>query len=711
MTPTIADIPWPGPRPLSFATVDAAVDPTKVLVGREREMNELLDVCRTYAVVEITAASGVGKTSFVAGAKPHLEEAGAKVVKARPWSASLAEYDAMGDAIAAPLDPLPLYCVALGIEPVKKAAELRDALLGLGDEQPVVCVFDQLEELLRYRRLLGRNLLELIGTTAATSNVPHVVVARSEYRNDLHPVEVTRAPTWHLRLDELVEPEVIARIIKSPVPDGVTIESDVTERIVAWWESARGESQRQRMVDGRYQQAVGECGLLHLQALLWSLQRWASTCDEVDQSRLTLADLGRYAGEQGLEPGPDWGGLLMADALRTYVEDAVAECIGTDWTLGPQVMLARVAGHLSSAGFKLPQPTASLVSWAMQEELGSSKSGPGRSLVESVGQDGKDGDLIEELAERFQIEGAGVAHGWDGSDVVRAMISCLELALDRLAREGGPNILRRYEHSGITINELVHDGVAPAMIEWSDSFLERPLATLGGIVARRGEIFSEDLRPDVFLEGGEVKPGWDAVRVSEVSGRRAARIDAVKWHGMGIHRPDPETGEPMVIEGLVFEQAILVGTLFNGVVFRDVVFHDCAMRGIAMMRCRFENVAFESCDLVGAAFNRCGFDGVRFDAAERSAGTMNYVSIEHPEPGATVELSNIEETTGLFLVGLSGGDWTLDNVEISHFSFESGERDPVSLRAHRSSLRQVTVDVPPGLSTVELPDGVVVEQA
>ena len=708
MTPTIADIPWPGPRPLSFATVDAAADPTKVLVGREREMNELLDVCRTYAVVEITAASGVGKTSFIAGAKPHLEAAGAKVVKARPWSASLAEYDALGHAPDAPFDPLPLYCAALGIEPVTEAAELRDALQRLGGKQPVVCVFDQLEELLRYRRLLGRNLLELIGTTAATSNVPHVVVARSEYRNDLHPVEVTRAPTWHLRLDELVEPGVIARVIESPVPAGVTIEHDVTERIVAWWESARGQSQRQRLIDGRLQQAVGECGLLHLQALLWSLQRWVLASEAVDQSRLTLADLDRYASEQGLESGPDWGGLLMADALRTYVEDAVAECIGEDWTLGPQVMLARVAGHLSSAGFKLPQPTASLVSWAMQEELGSSKSGPGRSLVESVGEDG---DRIGELAERFQVEGAGVADDWDGSEVVTAMVSCLELALDRLAREGGPNILRRYEHSGITINELVHDGVAPALIEWSDSFLERPLATLGGIVARRGEIFSEDLRPEVFLEGGEVKLGWDAVRVSEVSGRPAAQIDAVKWHGMGIHRPDPETGEPMVIEGLVFERAVLIGTLFNGVVFRDVVFHDCAMRGVAMVRCRFENVVFESCDLVGAAFNRCGFDGVRFDAAERPAGAMNYVSIEHPEPGATVELSNIEGTTGLFLVGLSGGDWTLDNVRISHFSFESCEGIPVSLRAHRSSLRQVTVDVPADLATVELPDGVVVEQA
>src|SRR4051812_27698313 len=95
----VSDTPWVGPVPLSFkeaAHLDAEERKRLVrrqLVGREAQFAELTRVCQTHLVIEITAPSGVGKTSFIAGAPPFLEMAGFRVRNAAPWSDTIQAYD------------------------------------------------------------------------------------------------------------------------------------------------------------------------------------------------------------------------------------------------------------------------------------------------------------------------------------------------------------------------------------------------------------------------------------------------------------------------------------------------------------------------------------------------------------------------------------------------------------------------------------------
>lgn len=681
MTAKLADIAWPGPRPLSF---DGDLR-ERSLAGREEELEELLDVCQTYAVVEITAASGVGKTSFVAAARPYLEEGGARVVKTLPWGEVIARYENLSPAVVEAQDPVPLYLLALGQPLGMEADDLPGLLDELGGRKPLVCIFDQLEELLRYWPRLGGNLLELLAHTAVTAGVPHVIIARSEYRDLPRPAEIREAPTWHIYLRELFEPDVIRRIVEDPVPPGVELEEGVSERLVDWWQQARAGSTANRLTDGGLRRAASEYGLLHLQALLWSVRRWTSASPDADQQRLRLGDLDAYRADRSLPAGVPTGEALVEDAMRTYVEASIASCDANLWPNGPRMMLARAASHLSSGGFKSAQSVAALAARTILEELGSSRSSRDFRLSLGGSADGLRGG-IDEFAKRYQVEGAGIADGMKGWQVAEEMISSLERVLEKLADEGDANLLRRYQHRGEVIYELVHDGVAPALDSWADAVLESPIASLGGISARRGEMVSFDLAPETFLDGDSVRLYWSAVEPVERRGRPAAAIDNLKWYGLGVHSPEATSREgqaPVRIDGIVFQ--------------------DCEMRGVAIVDCTFDDVSFERCNLVGAAFKKSVFREVAFDCAGMPGG-MNYVAIEGARPGAQVEFRNLESATGLFLTGLEGGTWVFRDAELAHCLVGSDEADLTLRLDGATSLSHATLDLVAGATVEAAPE-------
>jgi Pentapeptide repeats (9 copies) len=703
---TIHDIDWPGPRPLSFDGAGARIDR---LVGRERELAELLDVCQTYAVVEVTAASGVGKTSFVAGAAVHLRDAGAKVLRARPWSESLGDYDARVDSRPEP-DPVALYCLALGLSPCADPAGLSDALHAQADGRPLVCILDQLEELLRYRRQLGRLLLELIGRTAGSSGIPHVLVARSEFRNELRPVEVPQAPTWHMLLSELTDPAVIRRVVEEPIPSDVAVEDEFVVRLVDWWTLANSPSS-----NGVATGAVGvgaQYGLLHLQALLWSFKTWATTTVAVERDGLRLADLERYASARGLDPAPANGAELMRDALFAYVEETIGRCTSERWPLGPRLMFARSARHLSSAGFKVPQTASALLSRAIQEELGGARPGPevdARLRISSEGHGRR--EKAASIAERVPIEGAGLAVDWDAVDVAEEMVASLESALESLADDREANILRKFARGDDPVYELVHDGVAPVLDHWADDLLASPAATLGVISARRGEVFSHDLMPATFRSDERLDALWRAIELRDVDGVPVATIDGIKWRGLGVHQPSDmlDAPRPVTFERLHFRNCVFVGTLFLGALLQDVEFERCDLKGLAVQGCTLRHVTFTDCSLPGASLNDCDLDGVRFHGADRP-DALSYVSISRTRPGARVEFRDLHDVTGLCLTRLSGGDWTFENVAARHLVLESVTEDELRLRfAGETVLRHVTIEGPSDATAVLRDPGVTIE--
>jgi conflict system STAND superfamily ATPase/pentapeptide repeat protein len=704
---TIADIDWPGPRPLAFDDASTGAASLRRLVGRQRELNELLDACQTYAVIEITAASGVGKTSFVAGARPHLEQAGATVIRARSWSETLGEFDELAAGATESSDSVALYCLAFA-QPVRSdARELPGMLATLTDGRPLVCIVDQLEELIRYRRTLGKELLELIGQTAAASGVSHVVIARSEYRNDLKPVEVARAPTWHMLLPEISDPAVIADIVKQPIPADVKADEEFVDRIVDLWVAARSSSTHRMAAPDPVHLTVHECGLLHLQALLWSFKRWAMDAPDLDLTHLTLASLERYAADRGMDCSVDAGNALMADALYAYVEETVAGCHSDRWPYGPRLMLARAVRHLSSTGFKVAQPTSALVSRAMQEELGSL-----RPTTEGEAQLGasshRDGRQAKARAfvRQVPIEGAGLAEGWEPWEVAAQMIASLEDALEALSDDRDANILRKYQHGSDPVFELVHDGIAPALNEWADRQLGGAHATIGGISARRGEVFEHNLTAQMFVVDGTVDRSWGAVETESVDGGTKVVLKHLRWRGLGVHSVNPSSEGPRVtFERVVFRDCLFQGTLFLDMTLREITFDNCDMTGIALIACELHDVEFKGCVLHGAAIKACTMNGVRFDG-HGEPGLLDGISVEHTSPGARVKFRNLD-TTGLFLVGLQGGSWTFEDVDLRHLVFNSPHEEDVVLRVGgNSTIRHATVTAPRASTTCDFDSGV-----
>ena len=687
MRPTVAGIPWPGPKPITFKK-DADEEALKTLVGREEELIELQHACQAYGVVELTAPSGIGKTSFLAGAQVYLGLKGFGVFMARSWSEVMGEYERLGAPVG---DPLPLYCLALGLPVYEDVSQLCEALRER-DGAPPVHIFDQVEELLRYERDLGAGLLGLIGYVAVSTWIPHVVVSRTEFRDQLRPVEVQGASTWHMLLSELADPEVIREVVEGPVPAGVELGDGVVDRIVEWWGATRSPGLRFEHGDEPFS-AASSYGLLHLQALLWDLRRWAAGALTEAPQRLTLADLERYASKEAR--GGD-GEALMANALRAYVEAAVAEYRSESWPTGPRLMLARAAGHLSSAGYKVAQPISTLLVRALQEELGSSRSaldGLARFDIEQA--EGR-AATVTSLAGRFQINPAGVGRDWTRECVVEEMLAALEGILAWLADPEGPNVLRHYRHGGDPVYELVHDGVAPALDRWAEKVLDDPIVFLGGICVHRGEIFDHDLRLDTFLDGKELKQAWKDAPVEVIGDGIAVAIGDIGWHGLGVHHPDPGDHDPeselVTIEDVVFERCDFTGTLFKGVVFRNVRFVECQMRGVAMLGCRFADVVFERSPMVGAALIASAFERVCFDCAGVE-GAMNYVSVERAKPGAEVTIRNLNEIAGLFLVDLMGGSWAVEDAQLYHLALEGSGEYAIQL-GPRCELTHLKLDLP-----------------
>ena len=683
----IADIKWPGPRPLAFPLDSDTEAPLQMLVGRGEELDELRLALQSYSVVEITAPSGVGKTSFVSAAVPYLWDAGAKVRRGRSWSDTLHEFD----ALASP-DVAALYCLALGHAPVAEP-DLPTLLNALAGDDVLVCVLDQCEELLRYRLPLGRQLLGLVGRVARDAKTPHLVIARSEFRDELRYVEVQRTPVWHIFLKEIADPAVIREIIDGPAREQhVEINAEALDRVVAWWQSAR-EAYGASSIDGAMSRAGAvHFGLLHLQALLWSFRDWARLDVEVSPDRVTDADLARYAATRGVDADPQHGVAMLESAMRSYIENTIGGCRDERWPYGPQLMLARAARHLSSAGFKVPQAASSLVPLALQEELASSADA--REITRLLRDDE---NPLAAVAHAFPIEGAGTAANWDEERVTRVMVGSLMRGLDHLADDERANVLRKFEHSRDAVYELVHDGVGPALNAWASDVLDSPVSILRSISARNGLPMKHDLGPQTF-PADVVGEEWDGPRVG-AGGRHVLRN--LKWIGNRVARIDRDSADPdnpekaaalrerggLLLERLVFENCEFRGSVFIGVTFRDVEFVNCGLQGVAMLCCAFENVRFE-----GTAY----------------LGALDTLTIWNAWPGPEIKFSGTE-VQGLFVTAVHGGRWTFENVAIQHLVFRSPSGRSLQLRfSAPSDLRHVTLDVDTAATTLQLDDGVVI---
>ncbi|HEX4805901.1 MAG TPA: hypothetical protein VFU94_08370 [Conexibacter sp.] len=674
----VADIEWRGPRPLREGDT---------LLGRSRELYELCDRCAAYDIVQVTAPSGVGKTSFVsAGGVPELRKAGWHVPSPRPWS-DLLKHPALADrrtlgAAAAEI----LYRLLVGADPEPDGRPLGDVVLGAAEGRRAVVVLDQMEELLRYERALGDALLELAGATARDSPVTHVVVARSEYRERLRPVEVRNARVWNLFLEEITSEKALRGIVEQPArAAGVAIEPAAVELVLRWWTSAREAPVRAYRDDWTRFDALGGVGLLHLQSLLWSFREWAEQRgldDAIDEQHVRgFAEARAAALDFDVEDEAKLGPRLIEDAIFSYVSDTVARVTAAPtvrtgdeaprelrWRNGPRLMLARVAPVFSSGGYKVPQAVSSLIPLAFGPELTSA----GAQILAQAMRSGAD----PAVAVDRDVIGAGIAVDWGDREVIAEMVDALHSILQGLSSSGA-NILRVFDVKDDPVYELVHDGVGAPLARWAAWFSEQPESTIGVIAAQPGSTVRHSLSPAI-LDAGERSRGahWGAVAIERDGEHARATVDALKWASTLVGGPVLET--PLEL--------------------RDLELRNCDLTGAALVRCALRDVVFAGGSLRGGVLIDCTLDGVRFApgpdpiAGRASDAGASGLTINGARSRSTVVFEGLRGTTGLFLNGIAGGEWTLSNCDVRHVAVHA--TDDVVLRVEHSTVRHLSVSGP-----------------
>jgi hypothetical protein len=291
------------------------------LAGRRRELQELYDACRTYDVIVITGWSGIGKTSFVkAGVMPMLTETGWHAIVNGTW-VQLATQSGLNIGNADPEELAGrLYCALVDPQGEFSHAEgpLEVLTAMAAAHTRSVVIFDQFEELLRYLPAVARHLLELIGRTARDAQVPHIVIARSEYSERLRPVEALNTTTWTLRLGEIADDDV-RRIMTVPAAPHVSIDEDAADKLLSQWVGARETAD---LVGARRVTVEGatEIGLLHFHAMLWSFKRWAIGQRVVDHVRVDHVEAFEQS-KQVDQSGPLDALRLLEGSLADYVQE------------------------------------------------------------------------------------------------------------------------------------------------------------------------------------------------------------------------------------------------------------------------------------------------------------------------------------------------------------------------------------------------------
>ena len=179
----------------------------------------------------------------------------------------------------------------------------------------------------------------------------------------------------------------------------------------------------------------------------------------------------------------------------------------------------------------------------------------------------------------------------------------------------------------------------------------------------------------------------------------------VALRGQELMLPELEgSGARRLVEGPIsFRHAVWQGCILKADL-KDVTFVDCDLRGLLMLDCDFDNVAFVNCVTWGLLIQRSRFFGkgmtFRVDDKTNYTTTVNGLSIEDkcvfgpktqgqtPDKGGfgatsgrfeddcrTTEPNNVVPLViqglngyGLFLNGVNGAHWRLEDCQLSHIN-------------------------------------------
>lgn len=652
----MTETPWPGPRPFR-------ADEWRQFAGRDRDLAALLGwIDHGALVVELTGESGIGKTSFLrAGLVPTLtgETRGTKgdyrVVLCREWprEATTGEelYCRALNRAELPDGGVPFPSVEGG--PLRfDEATVRSMVASVGPSEQVVMVFDQVEEMFRRNRVLAERFLETVGSVATTSHVAHILSLRDEYKHELRTIEMLLHPRdqeW-MKLTPVLDVE---QVIRQPADRmGFPIEPQAVAQVATWWKAASSKQEAGAQTAGSEEeeaavQALGasRVGLLHLQALLWSVseywKQWGSpdrgiTASLMRDFRIWARDRSTAWSGDGEAATQQDESALVADAVLRWIQERVSTCGASDEGTGRRqaealFAAARAAPHLSSRGYKLSRPAVDLAWLALKQEfdtLQASRRSVGRAVRRFNGdEDSASTPDFPELASVTDERVAGRIRTSNHPSAAHAAAALVEAFVEGVQLLVDAEVVRPSSvFGGDRFYELVHDGYGPPLTYWSELELRKPRYDAQSLVVKRGlDLVHDRLTPDL-------------------SSLESPTLEGIGWWSCIIR---PRTTATTVIRDLVFQDGDLRGSLFSN--------------------CSLSNVRFNGTNLVGVVFEECDFDEVVIDGGQVSGIVVKASELR----GGGLVVRNIKDgSSDLTFIDVRGTELKLEQSRLPHVTFK-----------------------------------------
>ena len=679
--------PWPGPVPYDE-------DRRRFFHGREEDLERVIDSLANDGLVLLSAASGIGKTSFIrAGLVPEMRrlrhlafsnndpEARPAVIVVRDWlNAGADEPDLLlASAIRTSLlDDAARQAVAAAYEHDDEMvanilSDLEELSSVPSDNEPfryiinlqkkagaLALILDQFEEALQGSRAQTESLLKLLvqlyRSRAIGGHIELLISYRREFEDNLLPIWQATGNrekiTWYL--PQLANERLEAAVTRSASDAGLHLAPEALSRLLEWLQDDRRQSAMTRMsvpsVDELGSQSPVD--LLKLQAMLVELHDLAIA--EHSDSRhpaISAAVLDRLVAEEQSSlprdrrsnpsvPGPK----LVARALERYVDRKVLSR-PADW--GVSSSRLRILDQESRRCLSLRRAAAKMAEYFSTGSLKVPQYLP--SLLENawdaewltLGLESEQiGDELDQFARtRHTLESLSSA----------LTVSDTPVASDAGILSGWARKERWSPAKAVTYLVSISEQALTALVE-------------GNVLRKKGA--SAPLTYELVHDGfGPALADWayDQLRSPE-----DAAIAITAQRGLEFNW-DELTGE---IHDVCWSGCWIGPTGPTGfVAMNDVQFVDCDLHGTLFERCIFKGGAFRNCQLDYVIFRSCSFIGTPeapflFEGGRATGLTFNGGSASHLKV-RNMRLHKMWWSPGP-AAGGDVGDFVISDVNLEH---------------------------------------------